>query len=190
MTRNILFILALFLTFTLSSCTVLAPLEEGLDADFRLRGKIGVVDPSSAQGAFSASFDWVQAGNAFAIELWGPLGQGRTRLAGDDRTLTVTDSRGTTLAAETPQAMMQEHLGWSAPVAVLQHWIRGRLAPGNPAGALQRDADGRLTRFRQLGWTVELSGWQDNAAGPVPGRLRATRQGRRITVVCKEWLFG
>ena len=189
MNRNKLFLIVLMYSMMLSSCAVLPPLGEGLTADFRVRGKIGVRDQSPTGGSFSASFDWIQAGDAFAIELWGPLGQGRTRLTGDEETLTVTDARGVTLAGESPEALMQEHLGWSAPVNVLQYWIRGRLAPGWRAKAIDRDDAGHLTGFTQLGWVVELSRWQESAAGPVPGRIRATRHGRRITVVCKEWLF-
>lgn len=188
MNRNALFLIVLLLSMMLSACAVVAPLGEGLTADFRLRGKIGVRDRSPTGGSFSASFDWIQAGDAFAIELWGPLGQGRTRLTGDDETLTVTDARGVTLAGESPEALMQEHLGWSAPVNAMRYWIRGRLAPGWRANAVDRDDAGHLTGFKQLGWVVELSRWQQSAAGPVPGRIRATRDGRRITVVCKEWL--
>ena len=188
--RNILFLFTLYGATALSGCAVAPPLGEGLAADFRLRGKIGVRDDTGNGTAFSASFDWVQAGSAYAIELWGPFGQGRTRLDGDDSTLTVTDGRGAVLAGESPQALMREHLGWSAPVNVLQHWIRGRPAPGHRANVLDLDADGRAKRFEQLGWTVELSRWRDSVAGPVPGRVRATRQDRRITIVCKEWLFG
>ena len=188
MSRNALFLIVLLLSTMLSACAVVSPLGEDLAADFRLRGKIGVRDQSPTGGSFSASFDWIQAGDAFAIELWGPLGQGRTRLTGDDQTLTVTNARGVTLAGESPEALMQEHLGWSAPVNVLQYWVRGRLAPGWRANGLDRDAEGNLAGFEQLGWAVELSRWQQSAAGPVPGRIRATRHGRRITVVCKEWL--
>ena len=188
MNRNALFLKVLLSSMMLSGCAVVAPLGEGLAPDFRLRGKIGVRDQSPTGGSFSASFDWIQAGDAFAIELWGPLGQGRTRLAGDDETLTVTDSHGVTLAGESPEALMQQHLGWSAPVSVLRHWIRGRLAPGSEANAVHRGAAGHLTGFEQLGWAVELSRWQQSAAGPVPGRVRATRDDRRITVLCREWL--
>ena len=170
-----------------SACVIVPPLGEDLVADFRLRGKIGVRDQSASGGAFSASFDWIQAGDAFAIELWGPLGQGRTRLEGDTGTLSVTDTHGVTWAGESPEAFMREHLGWSAPVNVLRHWIRGRPAPRR-ANALERDVDGHLTRFEQLGWTVELSRWRQAAGGAVPGRVRATGHGRMITVVCKEWL--
>lgn len=188
MNRKILFLFTICMIP--SACAVVPPLGEGLQADFRLRGKIGVRDQSPTGQAFSASFDWVQAGDAFAIELWGPFGQGRTRLTGDGGMLKVTDAHGATLAGETPEALMEEHLGWSAPVSVLHHWIRGRLAPGRRATALDRDGDGHLTRFRQLGWTVELSRWRETVAGSVPGRIRATRHDRRITVVCKEWLSG
>lgn len=174
----------------LSACAVAPPLGEHLSADFRLRGKIGIRDDTGAGTAFSASFDWIQAKSTYAIELWGPLGQGRTRLNGDNDTLTVTDGRGVMVVGDTPEALMREHLGWSAPVNVLHHWIRGRPAPGYRAAVSDRDPAGRLTRFEQLGWIVELSRWQDSVTGFVPGRVRATRQGRRITIVCKEWLIG
>lgn len=164
-------------------------LEDGLATDFRLRGKIGVRGGPKNDG-FSASFDWIQAGDSYVIELWGPFGQGRTRLRGNGSTLTITDAHGATLVGDGPEILMREHLGWSAPVGVLGHWVRGRPAPGHPATSQERDAEGNLQRFAQLGWTIELSRWRERESDHLPGKVVAVRDDSRVTVVCREWLFG
>ena len=172
---------------TLAGCATLPIPDDGLASDFRLRGKIGVRGGPKSDG-FSASFYWAQAGDSYVIELWGPLGQGRTRLRGDGDTLTITDARGTTLAGDVPETLMSEQLGWSAPVSVLGYWVRGRQAPGHPATSRERDAEGNLERFAQLGWTIELSRWRDWESVRLPGKVVAIREGRRVTVLCREWL--
>ena len=169
-----------------AACASLQPRLEGFaDFDFRVRGRIGV---RGGGEAFSASFDWRQAGDRFAIEIWGPLGQGRTRLLGDGRAMRVIDARGHVMEDADADALMAQALGWRAPIAALRHWVRGAVAP-DAAVELQRDASGRVTRFEQHGWTVELRGWRSAAVGEVPGRIVATKAGRRVTVICKEW-FG
>ena len=160
-------------------------LEGFTDIDFRVRGRMGARDGNEA---FSASFDWRQAGDRFAIELWGLMGQGRTLLLGDGRHLRVIDARGQVVEDADIDGLMLRTLGWRAPVAALRHWVRGRIAPG-PATGLVRDAHGRLSRFKQLGWSVELRGWRSATVGDVPAKVVAKKAARRITVVGKEW-FG
>lgn len=185
--------LGLISVVLIGGCRTLVPLDSDLDADFRLRGKIGVrgvnnSDGASNGGAFSASFDWVQAGDAYRIELWGPFGQGRVRLAGDSRGVTITDARGRSVLEEAPEVLMERELGWSAPVDALRHWVQGTPAPGHGVGESEREGDERLVRFEQRGWVVELSRWRDHEGGELPGRVVATAPGRRVTVVCREWL--
>ena len=190
--RNCLFS-GLIFAVLIAGCRTLTPLDAGLDADFRLRGKIGVrqMDGSAGAnngGAFSASFDWVQAGDAYRIELWGPFGQGRMRLAGDSRGVTITDARGRSVSEAAPEVLMERELGWSAPVDALRHWVRGSPAPGHAVSKPEREDDERLVRFEQRGWVVELSRWRNHDTGWLPGRVVATQSGRRVTVVCREWL--
>lgn len=168
-----------------SACTV-ARLPEGVaGADFRLRGKIAVRGPGDA---FSASFDWIQTGETFDIELWGPLGQGRVTLRGDGTRLMVTDARGATISGISAEPFMASALGWSVPIAALPFWVRGRYDPGSPVEERRRAADGTLASFEQFGWTVEVSRWGDSALGQAPGRVVAAQRERRIVIVCKEWL--
>ena len=169
-----------------AGCATIRP-EAGLDADFRLRGKIAV---RGGHDAFSASFDWVQKGEAFDIELWGLLGQGRVRLEGDGSTLTITDARGETAGGISTDSFMESALGWSVPLSALPHWVRGRYDPAGAAAPAGRATDGSMTRFEQFGWTVEVSDWRPSALGPLPGKVVAVQQGRRVVVICKEWSVG
>ncbi len=167
-----------------AGCTVARP-DVDASVDFRLRGKIAVRGPDDA---FSASFDWMQTGEAFDIELWGPLGQGRVHLRGDTTRLTVTDARGETASGISAEPFLASKLGWSVPIAALPYWVRGRYDPGSAVAGERRAADGTLAGFKQLGWTVEVSRWGESALGRVPARIVAVQRERRIVIVCKEWL--
>ena len=164
------------------------------DVDFRLRGRIGLKEPSAeAHGgrprarALSTSFDWQQAGERFRIEFWGAFGQGRALLFGDGATVSLRDARGNVTSGVDVDALMEQTLGWAVPVAALRHWVRGRVDPSLAAAAEQRDSEGNLARFEQSGWTIRLSRWRQTAIGAAPGRVVAERAGRVVTVICKEW---
>ena len=75
----------------LSGCTSLPPAVALESAEFTVQGRLGVRD--GAEG-FSSSFNWIQASDQFQIELWGPLGQGRTRLVGSGQEVTVYAADG------------------------------------------------------------------------------------------------
>ena len=175
------------LLLLLAGCVPARPLAPGwTDFDFRVRGRIG---GRTAHEAFSASFDWRQAEERFAVELWGMLGQGRTRILGDGRRAVVIDARGQVLRDDDLDDLMARALGWHAPVLALRHWVRGTAAPGGALEAAAHDEQGRLASFTQFGWAVELRGWQDTPIGETPRKIIAQRGSYRVAVVCKEW-FG
>ena len=169
----------------LASCA--APRQAVLqDADFRLRGRVGV---RSGDEAFSANFDWQQAGERYRIAFWGPFGQGRALIEGDDLSASLRDAAGAVVSGADPGALLEQALGWAAPVSALRYWVRGSPAPALPASAEQRDDVGNLAGFEQSGWTVRLSRWRETAIGTAPGRVvaQARAEQRTVTVVCKEW---
>lgn len=154
---------------------------------FRVDGRLGVRHDG---GAFSATFVWTQWRDRYEIEFWGPLGSGRTRLAGDADSLTIDDARGRRIAGGDAEALMRAELGWYVPMEALAWWIRGAPSPSFDWTEERRDAGGRLSAFSQLAWRVRIDRWTRTGAGPAPARLRAERGGDRITVICKAWRFG
>ena len=160
-----------------------------------LTGKVGVRE---ANESFSANLLWHQMGEAFEIDLWGPLGQGRVKLVKKDGEISLESDKGV-LARGEPEAVMQAHLGWSLPLEVLPAWVQGGPVAHIPATDLSQDDAGRVLGFRQLGWSVELERYQSVpvAAGPgagaavverqLPRRVTATREDARVRLVISEW---
>lgn len=163
----------------LGGCVSRPPVQES-GLEFRLAGRIGLV---GEEGAVTANYVWRQYADGVEIELWGPLGQGRTRVVGDGTALTVHTADGARLDGAAARALVRREFGLAAPVELLSNWILGRPAPDWPAEELGESA------FAQLGWHVALSGFRDIAGRRVPGRLVASRGGRKVTVLCREWHF-
>ena len=181
---------AAFLSLLLSGCVGLPGPPETPET-FVLTGKVGVRE---ADESFSANLLWHQMGEAFEIDLWGPLGQGRVKLVKKDGEISLESDRGV-LAKGEPEAVMQAHLGWSLPLAVMPAWVQGGPLAGISATGLQEDAQGRVTGFEQLGWNVLLERYQGvpygvgDAAGErqLPRRITATRDDARVRLVVSEW---
>lgn len=200
-------VLLAFFAGLLAGCASLP--QPGPAGGFVLRGKLGVAD---ARDSFSARFLWQQRDDAFVIDLWGPLGQGRVGLTGRDGSIALREGDGTIIDSGTPDEVMRRHLGWSLPMEVLPAWVRGGPAPGHRVSGRVVDDDGRLTGFRQLGWTVTLERFRaveggtvpvSAGAGPtasaatpaavpvtmLPHRITASRGDYRVRLAVSDWQF-
>lgn len=197
--RNWLFFKALFILL-LTGCASL-PDAGPAAGGFNLRGKLGVIQHEES---FSGRFLWRQDAQAFVIDLWGPLGQGRVQLDGNPRRLVLREGDGSVISRGAPETVMRRHLGWSLPLAVLPQWVRGQPAPGLPVSDRRFDDQGRLVAFTQLDWQVELERFQRVAgagagsAGAVPvadseavlpHRITASRGAYRLRLAVSEWQF-
>ncbi len=162
--------------FVLAGCATKAPLAPLEDARFEISGKLGV---RWADERFSARFRWRQEASAYDIELWGPLGQGRTFLAGDDRLMEVRNGGGELLDVGPVREVMLRHLGWYLPLAAMPRWISGRPLAGQPLHAVERAVEGHITGFTQLDWRLQFDRFSDGR----PRRITAQRDEYWIRVV-------
>lgn len=155
------------------------------ELNFQILGKIGV---KQAGDGFSANFDWRQHTQArYEIDVWGPLGQGRTQLKGDQGAMQV--SRGDqVLALGQPDEVMLAHLGWSIPLDVLPAWIRGVPAAQYGVDDRRFDDQGRFVEFTQAGWAVTLGRYDQRKDIMTPGRIKASQADKTITVIVREYL--
>lgn len=169
----------------LAGCAGRAPMPDQGTGDlvFRVEGKISVRGDA---GGVAASFVWWQREGSYEVEFWGPLGSQRTRIQGDEGSFAIVGATGERVAGSNPEALMRRELGWSVPVAVLSHWIRGAPSPALPWQRAAHDGAGRFVAFEQAGWQVEVLAWGEQA----PTRIRAQRGGDRIVVACRNWSFG
>ncbi len=195
--RNLLIPL---LVLWLAGCAGLAPRESlqgsGSAADWKahkaaiseidgwqISGKIGIRAP---QDSGSGTLFWLQRQDYFDIRLSGPLGRGATRLTGRPDAVSLEVAGQGRFDAESPEALVQQQLGWELPVSHLLWWIRGLPAP-DTRSRLELDDQGRLASLQQDGWQVEFLGYGEHSGYSLPERVRLNGRELRITLVVKDW---
>jgi outer membrane lipoprotein LolB len=175
---------------TLAGCSLLRPAPEMAIPDvggFAVTGRMAV---RQANDGFSSSFMWQHAADLDEIELWGPLGQGRSRLVGEAGRVTVYTAKGEVFKEASVEAGMQRWLGFTFPLDALTYWVRGRPAPGVATQLLRQDEQGDLAMLEQLGWQLEFSRYRDEVeARRLPGRIIAVRGNIKVTLLPGEWSF-
>ncbi|MFG6667993.1 lipoprotein insertase outer membrane protein LolB [Halomonas sp. HNIBRBA4712] len=147
-----------------------------------LVGKAGLRTP---QETTSANLDWNQTPFYFRMLISGPFGGGRSVLEGREGRFSLTTGEGR-FEAETPEALMQEQLGWSLPVRAMPDWVRG--LPGSDSDyALDTDELGFPTRLEQDGWEVVYRDWEEVDDLWLPRRLVMNYDDVRITLIVNQW---
>ena len=179
---KLLFLNANFIAlWLLASCVSVPPMSPG--ADFSIKGKIGVVEGGNS---WSARFVWRQSGERLEIVLWGPSGQGQTRLRGTPDRFEVVDADGDVRTSGSPEALMLAELGWNLPLSLLLDWLHGRPSPEAQVADAIRNPEGSLTSFRQLGWQVRFERAKKAPADALPRRITAQKPGYRVRVAVSE----
>ncbi|HCR45988.1 MAG TPA: hypothetical protein DIW16_06150 [Marinobacter hydrocarbonoclasticus] len=143
-----------------SGCVSVPVSTEDQQVDFSVQGKLLVF---REQDKAALRFFWRQTEDAYKIDVWGSLGQGRIQLRGDAREMLVLRGREVIAAGE-PRQVMQSQLGWDLPVAAIPYWLFGRPLPQHPiTSGMDSLVDGQA-QFVQLGWSVLAQVGLDNVA--------------------------
>lgn len=154
---------------------------EALDT-WVLIGKAGL---RTSQESTSANLDWSQHPHYYRMLISGPFGSGRNLLEGREGRFTLSNAEGR-FVAETPEALMQEQLGWSLPVSSLADWIRG-LPAEHSDYRLDQDEQGFPSRLEQDGWQIDYRDWVQAESLWLPRRLVMEYDDLRVTLVVTEW---
>lgn len=147
-----------------------------MDHEFSIEGKLAI----RGKSRHSARFRWSQTGEDYRIELWGPLGHGRTVLVGDARRLKVLDGGGKVLESGPVYQVMEKQLGWYLPLEALPQWVQGGPIEQLPVSAPMIDSKGRMIAFDQLGWRL---GFTYTGEATAPNRIRAVRGDYQVLLV-------
>lgn len=150
---------------------------------WQINGKVGIRAPNDSG---SGTLFWLQRQGYFDIRLSGPLGRGAARLTGrpDDVTLEIANQGR--YHADSPEALLEQQLGWRLPVSHLLWWVRGLPAPDSRS-QLTLDGDSHLSRLVQDGWTVEYTRYTEQNGYSLPERLKLKGQDLDVTLVIKDW---
>lgn len=147
-----------------------------------LVGKAGLRTPAENT---SANLDWNQHPHYFRMLISGPFGGGRNVLEGREGRFSLSNSDGR-FEAESPEALMEEQLGWALPVSAMPDWVRG--LPGeHDSYQLETDELGFPSHLTQDGWEIDYREWERFAGMWLPRRLVMNYDDIRITLVVNEW---
>ncbi|MDO4223564.1 MAG: lipoprotein insertase outer membrane protein LolB [Acinetobacter sp.] len=150
---------------------------------FQLQGKIGVRTPQQSGSAF---YTWIQQNDEFDIELSGILGIGKTSITGKTGDVTLKNAQVGELKATSPEQLLQQATGWSAPISHLKYWVMAK--PATAHAQMQQDTLQRATHINEDGWQVEL---EYNEQTRLPNRLTLiqainTQQQNRIIMTIQD----
>ena len=181
----------------LGACSLLSPSAERTTPmpdsstallHWHISGKVGIRLPNEAHSAY---LEWTQHANAFDVLLFGPLGQGKSRLQGKPGAVQLTRADGDVWHDKSPEALLQRLYGWQLPVSRAQYWVKGLAAPGTSAKT-QFNADGTLAHLQQDGWSIdyiEYLGALEQGSTPIrlPRKMLMRYDAVRVTLIIKEW---
>lgn len=139
---------------------------------------------------FMGSFSWKQMHERYAMNISGPLNLGGIRIQGDARSVTLYKSGGV-FSAQTPEALMQQQLGWYLPLSNLYYWVRGLPAPG-AITTQQQDEYGHLALLQQQGWSIRYGVYQSYSQDhpcDLPHQIIMDNQQLHVKLVINYWNF-
>ncbi|WP_162096067.1 lipoprotein insertase outer membrane protein LolB [Pseudomonas chlororaphis] len=154
----------------------------GLDG-WQINGKIGIRAPKDSG---SGTLFWLQRQDYYDIRLSGPLGRGAARLTGRPGKVALEVANQGRYEAPTPEALLEEQLGWNLPVSHLAWWVRGLPAPDSKS-RLTLDGDSRLSNLEQDNWQVEYLSYAQQSGYWLPERIKLHGRDLDVTLVIKEW---
>lgn len=139
----------------------------------------------------SGRIEWQQVGDSYRLSLSAPVTRQSWRLIGDSAQARIEGLDGGPVEGADASQLLLEATGLEIPVAALASWARGaRAEPGRFGPAvLEFDANRRLARLTQGGWTIDYLGWQVAAGGvpSLPMRLNAARGDAKVRLIVDAW---
>jgi outer membrane lipoprotein LolB len=167
----------------LAACSTL-PAERGAPEPFDLLGRVLV---NYDGRSFSSNLRWQHDAEHDELSLMTPTGQTLAHLVdgADGATLTAADKN--VYRARSAESLIRSGLGWEMPVTRLQYWVRGRIAPGAPPSAIERDDQQRISTLTQDGWRIVYQYYPPEESGGLPRRLELSNGTHEIRLVIDSW---
>lgn len=206
--RSLLLVLSVFLFSLLSACSTFGPnassssqLVDGsplgnhfmtrkqhqaqvaLIRDWTVQGSIAA---RSDQKGWNASYNWQQQNDNYTLVLFGPFGIDRTQLSGNPGKVTLTTAAQQQFTANSPEALIQQQLGWSLPVTNLYYWLRGLPAP-HMLSRQSYDINNHVVDLYQQGWHITYLRYIAVNGIDLPDRILLTNAQWQVRLVITKW---
>jgi outer membrane lipoprotein LolB len=154
--------------------------------NFYATGKVAFSDGKKGG---TASIEWQQLDHNYSVVLIGALGSGTLAIQGNGDQVTLTTSEGQYYTANTPEQLIEQHLGWIMPISSLQYWLKGVDAPGPAPTRMEWDQQNRLAVLEQQGWTIQYVSYAEVSGIHMPTKLQLDRGPIRLRFIFRQWRF-
>ena len=155
----------------------------GIPRAFDLSGRVAVRHDDQA---FSGNLRWEHLPGRDELWILTPLGQGVAHIVREPGGARVKIQDQPEQWAIDVEALTERVLGWRLPLAGLEHWVLGVSAPDTPA-RIELDADGRISRIAQDGWTIDYLRRSEEFGVNLPTALTLRRTGLEVRLSVHEW---
>ena len=155
----------------------------------------GRVAVSKGRNGGSGRIDWQQQARQYVVSLSAPVTRQSWTLSGDsgNRSGRLDGVDGGPRQGEDAQQVLLEATGWDIPVNQLPDWVRGLVAEGATAAEqIDRDAEGRPRRVRQMGWDIQFLDWYpaEGDRPVLPRRIEAVNGDAKVRLLVDGWVLG
>ena len=154
----------------------------------------GRVAVSKGRNGGSGRIDWQQQARQYVVALSAPVTRQSWTLSGDsgNRSGRLDGVDGGPRQGEDAQQVLLEATGWDIPVNQLPDWVRGLVAEGATAAEIDRDAEGRPRRVRQMGWDIQFLDWYpaEGDRPVLPRRIEAVNGDAKVRLLVDGWVLG
>ncbi len=131
---------------------------------FSLSGRFSA---KTASEQVSGQFRYTQNDAQRSLNLFSPLGTPLADIIATPESATLTQANGSTQTAASLAALLRTVIDLPVTDAMLSAWLQG--LPSTPEvgshTSTERDGAGRLTRFVEGGWHIEISARMEAASG-------------------------
>ncbi|MBI5447426.1 MAG: outer membrane lipoprotein LolB [Gammaproteobacteria bacterium] len=128
----------------------------------------GTIIINTEEDSSHARFNWHQQGQNYTIDFFGPLGTYHQHIEGSPHSVSLIDPQNHLTQAPTPEALLQQTLGWRLPVRALIYWIRGLPTPA-------------------AGWQVEYGDYTVVEGYKLPQTLTLTYPELQVKIRINRW---
>ena len=138
--------------------------------------------------AYNINLSWQRDAERFKMLLEAPFGQGVFRIAGGGQgTYRLRLPDGQEFTNDTPEALLEDVIGWSLPIGGLEYWIRGMPQPGGDYSR-RLDRQGRARSITQDRWDISYLDYFDPPQEPqLPRRIKLERDELSLKLVIERW---
>lgn len=159
------------------------PIMAGAPRAFDLSARIAA---RYDEQAFSGNLRWEHLPGRDELWILNPLGQGIAHIVREAGNARVRIQDQPEQRATDIETLTERALGWRLPLEGLEHWVLGVSAPGTPS-RIELDAEGRIRRISQDGWTIEYLRRSPETGLNLPASLVLRREGLEVKLSVHEW---